>query len=138
VTTGIDLILLDHRRVEACFEEFAARGDTTAVGQVFDMLAAHDDAEQSALYPLMEAIGLPKAALRDAHLAHARVKALLDHARQQEGPALSAAVVALQQAVERHVQQEEKTLLPALAERATPAQLDGLAARMLQVKQRVG
>lgn len=137
MTTGIDLILQDHRRVEARFAAFSA-GDASAVGQIFDMLSAHDDAEQSALYPLMEAVGVPPAALRDAHLAHTRIKALLDHARQQEGPALVADVAALQQAVQRHVQQEERTLLPALAERATPAQLDGLAARIHQVKQRVG
>jgi hemerythrin superfamily protein len=138
VTTGIDLILADHRRVEACFAAFSSTGDTTAVGQIFDMLTAHDDAEQSALYPLMEAVGVPAAARRDALLAHTRVKALMEHARQQEGAPLVAAVTALQQAVQRHVQQEERSLLPALADRATPAQLDGLAARIRQVKQRVG
>jgi hypothetical protein len=124
--------------VEACFLAFQSTGDTTALGQLFDLLTAHDDAEQSALYPLAAAVGVAAATLRGAPLAHARVKALMEHARQQEGPALVAAASALQQAVQRHVQQEEQALLPALAERATPAQLDGLAARMLQVHQRVG
>jgi hypothetical protein len=108
------------------------------VGRIIDMLTAHDEAEQSALYPLMEAVGVPIAKLAEAQRAHSLVQALMDHARQQEGAALLADVVALQQAVQRHVQQEEQTLLPALQERATPDQLDGLAARILQVKQRVG
>jgi hemerythrin superfamily protein len=138
VTTGIDLILLDHRRVEACFEEFARTRDTTLVGQLIGMLAAHDDAEQSALYPLMEAVGVPAARVAEARRAHSVVQALMDHARQQEGAALRADIAALQQAVLRHDQQEELTLLPALQVRATPEQLDGLGARILQVKQRVG
>jgi hemerythrin-like domain-containing protein len=138
MTTGIDLIRLDHRRVEACFEEFARTRDATLVGQIFDMLTAHDDAEQGALYPLMEAVGVPAAKVADARQAHSVVQVLMDHARQQEGIALLADIAALQQAVQRHVQAEEQTLLPALEQRATLEQLDGLAARILQVKQRVG
>jgi hemerythrin superfamily protein len=138
MATGIDLILRDHRRVEACFEEFARTHDTTLVGQIIDMLTAHDDAEQGALYPLMEAVGVPAVKLADARRAHSLVKALMEHARQQEGAALLADVTALQQAVQRHVQQEEQSLLPALQQHATPDQLDALAARILQVKQRVG
>jgi len=44
----------------------------------------------------------------------------------------------LQQLVTAHVKDEETKLLPALAEKATAAQLDGLAARIEQAKQRVG
>jgi hypothetical protein len=47
-------------------------------------------------------------------------------------------VLLLRKAVERHLEQHEQALMPALLDRATPAQLDGLAARVLQVQQRVG
>ncbi len=40
--------------------------------------------------------------------------------------------------VQDHVKDEEQELLPALSDTATPAQLDGLGARLLQAKQRGG
>ena len=49
---GIELILADHRRVEALFASFAETGEAAIIGQVVDALAAHDDAEHAALYPL--------------------------------------------------------------------------------------
>ena len=55
-----------------------------------------------------------------------------------EGPPLVEAVKVLQASVTDHVADEEADLLPRLAEAATPEQLDGLAARIEQVKQRVG
>ena len=50
---GIDLILADHRRVDALFD--AVRRDAatrTRRRPDLDMLTAHDDAEHAALYPL--------------------------------------------------------------------------------------
>jgi hypothetical protein len=138
VTTGIDLVLKDHRRVEVLFEQFEATGDTTLLGQIFDALAAHDDVEQHALYPLARAVLADEELLDSALLAHSLVKLLIDQARAQEGAPLVAAARALQLAVEEHVASEERHLLPALGERATAAQLDGLAARIEQIKQRVG
>jgi hemerythrin superfamily protein len=138
VPTGIDLILLDHRRVEELFTTFQETSDPAAAGLIFHALAAHDDAEQGALYPLALGVLADGPLLDDALLAHSRVKVLVDHARQQEGAPLFAAMVDLQRAVAAHVEAEETKLLPALAEQATPEQLDGLAARIRQIKQRVG
>ena len=56
----------------------------------------------------------------------------------KEGQPLTDAFNVLRTLVETHVADEEEVMLPALAEKATAAQLDGLAARILQVKQRVG
>jgi hypothetical protein len=39
---------------------------------------------------------------------------------------------------EEHVADEEQNILPALAEHATPQQLEGLGARIMQAKQRGG
>jgi hemerythrin superfamily protein len=138
VTTGIDLILADHRRVEALFAAFDDSGDATLLGQIFDALAAHDDVEQGALYPLVAAVLGDEGLLDDALLAHSLVKLLIDEARSLEGAPLVAVARALQQAVADHVSSEEQRMLPTLAERATVAQLDGLGARIEQIKQRVG
>ena len=135
---GIDLVLADHRKVEALFDKFTETVLGSYAGMIFDALAAHDDAENGALYPL--ALGLlGDAELLDrAETAHSTVKKLIDQAKFQEGVALLATMALLMEAVEAHVQDEEKNLLPALKSAATPAQLEGLAARWEQIKQRVG
>jgi hypothetical protein len=48
---GIDLILTDHRNVEALFAQFDETADATLIGQVICELKPHDEAAQAALYP---------------------------------------------------------------------------------------
>ena len=135
---GIDLVIADHRRVDALFEQFAAAPRGTYAAMIFDSLAAHDDAENGALYPLALAVLDDAELLERAEAAHSEVKKLIDRAKFVEGTALADVMALLQAAVESHVQDEEANLLPQLQEAATPAQLDGLAARWQQIKQRVG
>jgi hemerythrin superfamily protein len=135
---GIDLILADHRAVEALFATFDATTDPTVVGQILDALTAHDDVEHSALYPLAgEVLGNASVvtALAAAHIA---VKQQMEHLRQLEGAPLTAAVRGLRDMVARHVADEERKLLPLLADKATPLQLETLGSRILLGKQRVG
>jgi len=138
MTTGIDLILMDHERVNELFASFDETGDATYVGQILDSLVAHDDAEQAALYPLAGHVLGDVSMIAHAAAAHSLVKQQMDLIRSLEGPPLTIAVKQLQQLVTAHVKEEETKLLPALAEKATAAQLEGLAARMEQAKQRVG
>ena len=135
---GIDLILADHRRVEGLFAGFDDSGDATVVGQIVDALTAHDDAEQAALYPLAGELLGDAARLDQFSYAHSLVKKLIDRLRTLEGPLLVDAIAKLEAAVQEHVAEEERDLLPALADAATAEQLDGLAARIEQVKQRAG
>ena len=135
---GIDLILADHRFVDELFAAFAQSGEGPAVGQVIDALTAHDEAEHAALYPLASEVLRNAAAFERWEAAHAALKTQLDHVKAQEGAALVVAVDVLRALVEEHVRDEEKNLLPALREKATPQQLDALGARILQAKQRGG
>ena len=135
---GIELILADHRRVEQLFATFAESGDASIIGQVVDALAAHDDAEHAALYPLAgHLLGDPAAIERWAQ-AHSAVKKQIDHLKMQEGAPLTESFETLRLLVQEHVEDEEKNLLPALRDTATHQQLDGLGARILQAKQRGG
>jgi hemerythrin superfamily protein len=138
MTTGIDLVLADHRRVDTLFERFSETTDATVVGEIVDALTAHDEAEQAALYPLLGAVLGDAELVERASRAHSEVKQCIERLMGLEGPALEEAVVALQRAVVEHVQDEEEQLLPALADAATPGQLDGLAVRFQLAKQRVG
>ena len=48
---GIDLILADHRAVDVAVRRVRRDADGAVIGQIVDMLTAHDDAEHGALYP---------------------------------------------------------------------------------------
>jgi hemerythrin superfamily protein len=135
---GIDLILADHQEVAELFARFDETGDGTVVGVIMDRLTLHDDAEHGALYPLVGVVLGDEDMVLDAANAHSAVKAQMDVVSALEGPALVEAVASLRAMVEAHVDDEEQRILPALAEAATAAQLDGLGARILQIKQRVG
>jgi len=138
MANGIDLILADHERVNALFAKFDETLDGTIIGQVMDALTAHDDAEHAALYPLAGHVLGDVDLIERSALAHSWVKRQMDQIKFLEGAPLVEAFAVLRQLVTDHVADEEQNLLPALAERATPGQLDGLAARIEQAKQRVG
>jgi hemerythrin superfamily protein len=138
MASGIDLILADHQMVNALFEQFDAKQDGATVGLIIAALKAHDEAEQAALYPFAGAILGDAKLVERSEAAHSMVKKQFDVIAALEGPPLVAAVGVLQQLVTQHVADEERNLLPALAEQATPQQLDALGARLLQAKQRGG
>jgi hemerythrin superfamily protein len=135
---GIDLILADHRSVDALFAAFDETGDGALIGQVVDALAAHDDAEHGALYPFALELFGGDPVFERSLAAHSAVKRQIDHVKAQEGPPLIEAFAVLRRLVEDHVEDEETNLLPTLGERASAAQLDTLGARILQAKQRGG
>jgi hemerythrin superfamily protein len=135
---GIDLLLADHRRVDELFARFDETADGTLVGQIVDALTAHDDAEHSALYPLLGSVLRKPKLVEDASRAHSAVKKQMDVLKALEGPALTAAVATLRELVQAHVADEEARMFPALAKAAAPAQLEELGARILRTKQRVG
>ena len=94
--------------------------------------------KQAALYPLAANVLGDASLVTRALGAHSEMKVQIDLIRHLEGPPLVAAFQSLQEMVTMHVNDEEQNLLPALRARATAGQLDGLAARIEQAKQRVG
>lgn len=135
---GIDLILEDHATVHDLFARFDETGDATLIGQVVDCLAAHDDAEQAALYPMTGNLLGDSSMIERSDQAHSAVKKQIDLLATLEGPRLVDAFAELRRLVDTHVADEQDNLLPALADAATPQQLDELGARILQAKQRGG
>ena len=135
---GIDLILADHRSVDALFARFDDTADGTVIGQVICELKAHDDAEQAALYPMVGKVLANADMITRSSTAHSAVKKQIDVVTTLEGPPLVEAFKVLRRIVQEHVADEEKYILPAFGEAATPQQLEELGARILQAKQRVG
>jgi hemerythrin superfamily protein len=137
MTLGTDLLRTDHELVDTLFTRFEETGDASLVGRIIDMLTAHDQAEHAALYPLVTVLLGSDAADR-SEVAHMLVKRQIDLVRSLEGPPLLDAVQTLRLLVADHVVDEEANILPQLETTATPDQLEGLAARIEQNKQRVG
>lgn len=136
--SGIDLILADHELVNELFAEFEAKQDGATIGLVVAALKAHDEAEQAALYPMVGTLLDDLEMVQRSEASHSMIKKQFDLISTLEGPPLIAAFKVLQQLVSEHVADEEKNLLPKLAEAATPRQLEALGARILQAKQRGG
>ncbi len=135
---GIDLILADHAVVSELFDRFSSTGDGSIVGQVLDQLKAHDDAERAALYPLVGLLLGDADMINESTAAHQAVRMQMDLVSAQEGAPLAEAFGVLRDLVDEHVSVEERDLLPALAAKATPDQLEALGTRLVQAKQRGG
>ena len=133
---GIDLILADHSWSTTCSPRSTPR-DGAIIGLVDRALTAHDEAEQAALYPLAGQL-LGDADMIERSAPRTRMSRSRSTSSALEGPPLIAAFEQLRRLVTEHVADEEKNLLPALAEAATPQQLEGLGARIMQAKQRGG
>ena len=125
-------------RVEELFEEFDASQDGAVIGQILDMLTAHDDAEHGALYPLALDLLGGGDVLDRSLAAHTCGEEADGPPEVPRGTAPGRAVRGAAPLVADHVQDEEQNLLPALAEAASDAELDTLGARILQAKQRGG
>jgi hemerythrin superfamily protein len=124
--------------VNQLFAEFDDKNDGATIGLVIATLKAHDEAEQAALYPIAGTLLGDLELIQRSETAHSMIKKQFDLIANLEGPPLTAAFKVLQELVTAHVADEEKHLLPALAEVATPQQLEALGARILQAKQRGG
>jgi hemerythrin superfamily protein len=135
---GIDLIVADHEMVNQLFADFDDTHDGATIGLVIAALEAHDQAEQAALYPMAGTLLDDLELIQRSETAHSMIKKQFDVIANLEGPPLAAAFQVLQELVTAHADDEEKNLLPALAEVATPQQLEALGARFLQAKQRGG
>ncbi|MFF4195129.1 hemerythrin domain-containing protein [Nonomuraea sp. NPDC001831] len=127
-TDVITLITHDHRTVESLFERLkkGAGDPSAAVAELRALLTAHARAEEDRVYP-----GL------DAHHGveeHKEAEVLLDAlVRAQPGtPEFAETLDQLVESVSHHVQEEETTLLPALARTASEAELRELGKAFLQ------
>lgn len=115
---AVTLLVADHRRVEALWNEVAAGGDrTTLVDTIVRELSVHDGIEKQLLYPMLRSRVEGGAGMADRGLAdHQKVEELLD-ALAHLDPGSDDAYRTLRQTmdeVREHVADEEARLFPAL------------------------
>lgn len=132
----IDLILEDHRTVEALFARFRQSSEGAVAATICQALNAHAEAEEHIAYPAFaDALSV---AVDDLFAEQSQAKALINRAMQAEGSGLVAVLADLEAAITEHVAEEEQTFLPQLGQALPPDQLNVLGAKYLAVKLRLG
>jgi hemerythrin superfamily protein len=134
---AIDMIMQEHREVEAIFQQLRQRPDEPLVGRLMEALGAHTEAEERVLYPaVVEALEDGRRLVDEAVAEHREVDELLARldGRDPSDAESRRLVQQLEQAVQHHVQEEEREMLPRLRERARPDVLETMAQALSSVE----
>lgn len=135
---AIDLLLNDHREVEALFDRFEDEEDP---GRAIDILrtivvelAVHARIEEELFYPAVRSAlgGDAKAVLDEAAVEHASIKKMIIDLSVlgEEDPFFRAKVKVLGEYVRHHVLEEEGEMMPMIE--STDIDLDALGRRLRQ------
>jgi hemerythrin superfamily protein len=136
-----DLIRADHRTIEALFARVRDAADAAERERLFEQLQRelkrHARAEEAALYPELKQHRETKLEVGDALRDHAEMVRLAhDVATTRKGaPDFLRKCRDLQQLVERHVREEEDTIIPAAEAAIHPERAAQMARRFQAEKQ---
>lgn len=113
----VELIKADHRKVEELFAQYESNHDEEVAAEIVKELHAHAAAEESIVYPVMEAQGAEANELEDhAQREHDKIKEALSHVEAATDDK-STHMAKLKEVVEHHVKDEEDEFLPAFEEK---------------------
>lgn len=140
---ALNLLKDDHQRVSGIFEEYRKTTDRAKktrqklVQQMIGELSAHAYIEEHVFYPAVkEAGGDLEDEVLEAVEEHHIVKWVLSElsALDPEAENFDAKVTVLMENVEHHVEEEEKTMFPAVRKALSKPELEDLGERLDQVK----
>ena len=123
----LDSVRIEHRAVDAAFEQLLGAGDPARRvrlrAALADRLTVHAVQEESVLYPALAMAGL-ETEPQQLYADHAQIKVLLAEldVLPKDHPAWPARVQTLRGIVQRHVQEEESTLYPSFRAALSPDQ----------------
>jgi hemerythrin superfamily protein len=116
---AIELLMSDHRKVEALFEEFekSKRDEKREriVQEICKELTLHADLEESEFYPLVQKTLKDTADMIDeARVEHSSLRWLIKQLQSADSSSdlYEAKVTVLKEYVQHHVREEEKELFP--------------------------
>jgi hemerythrin superfamily protein len=122
VPDGFEMLIADHRAVEALVDRFRASGDEALAQDLFELLTRHDEVERRALYPELRRLVDGGDDLADeAATDHARIAAAAAALHAAAQGDLSERVEDVTAAVAPHVEKEEAVLFPAMREAGVDA-----------------
>jgi hemerythrin superfamily protein len=136
---AVSLIERDHRAMEKLFKKVSSGAGNRAelVDEIAVRLAAHARAEEQEVYPAAKQADAPQdEEVEHAYDEHREAEHLLRSARNlTESPHFEEAFQAFVAAVEHHVREEEREVLPALRAAVDAAALRRLGAAFEQTRQ---
>jgi hemerythrin superfamily protein len=116
---AIELLMADHRKVEALFEEFekSKRDEKRGriVQEICTELTIHADLEEKEFYPLVQKeIKAAEDLVDEAKVEHSSLRWLIQQLQSAEPSSelYEAKVTVLKEYVEHHVKEEEKEMFP--------------------------
>jgi hypothetical protein len=134
----IELIEQDHRAVERVFEQLrSGSGERRQLLiQLEELLLPHAKAEEQAVYPTMQQADLPSFDRREADEEHLEAEDLLMRLEAQidDDTSFRSTLEALIEAVNHHVEEEEREALPELRQRCDAGTLTKLGERFETAK----
>jgi hemerythrin superfamily protein len=111
---AFEIIMQEHRDVEQLFERFMATEDDVVAMTICRELTMHTTLEEELIYPILRDVDADLAA--EAEKEHRQARQLIDRVELMSGGNgyLRSAVQELRQAVDHHVEEEEREVLPKL------------------------
>ncbi|MGH9281129.1 MAG: hemerythrin domain-containing protein [Acidimicrobiales bacterium] len=107
----------DHRKVEGLFSQFEQTNEPDIARQICDELTVHAMVEEELVYPLL-ATKVGHSDSEEARAEHEEAKGLISQIEQglRSQSDVSSLVKELQQAVQHHVEEEEREIFPKMME----------------------
>lgn len=140
---AIELLVTQHREMEAAFESVLEAGDSTAgyalFGQVADALTMHIASEEEIFYPAVRAKRTEDILLEslEEHLSLKRLLADL-LALEPSDPTFEPKFKVLKEQAEHHHEEEEEHLFPKVSRLLDTTRREALGREMLDLQRRLG
>jgi iron-sulfur cluster repair protein YtfE (RIC family) len=110
----VELIERDHRDVEQLFADFKSSHDASVATRICDELTKHTYGEEQAVYPIVaDKVDGGAGLAREAENEHKEARQLIGRVRNTtDEEHLTELMNELEEAVQHHVSEEEKEMLP--------------------------
>lgn len=133
---AIEMLEVDHRKVESLFERYKSSPDPKVVEQICNELTIHALVEEQVIYPLLDQLPGGAEMKHEAQQEHQQVKEAI---AQIEGAGYDPdqAAPVLQQLIEdvnHHVEEEESEILPKMREALGEERLIETGQQLAQAK----
>jgi hemerythrin superfamily protein len=129
MTDGFERLEQDHRSIRQLFEAYAQEPEDDHVREIIGQLTVHTEVEERALYPeLRKYVDGGDDDADEAEAEHAAVRVLIGRIELSPPADVSGLMETMRSLVEQHVEQEERSLFPAMREAGVDA--DALADRL--------
>ena len=123
---GFELLEQDHRSIRQLFEVYAQEPEDDRVREIIGKLTVHTEMEERALYPeLRKYVDGGDDDADEADAEHAAVRALMGRIELSPPADVSGLLETMRSLVEQHVEQEERSLFPAMRESGVDAEALG-------------